>query len=44
MKKPLIECKIDDKFACIRRIEARDVITKVEKMIMLLYPEKRNNN
>jgi heptosyltransferase II len=44
VKKPLIECKIDDKFACIRRIEARDVITKVEKMIMLLYPEKRNNN
>ncbi len=44
MKKPLIECKIDDKFACMRRMEVRDVITKVEKMIMLLYPEKRNSH
>jgi ADP-heptose:LPS heptosyltransferase len=34
---PLIECKIDEKFACMRRIESEDVLVKVEKMIRLLY-------
>jgi len=37
LDKPLIECKIDEKFACIKRIEPVDVLDKVDKMIMLLY-------
>jgi heptosyltransferase-2 len=37
LSEPLIECKIDEKFACMKRIESRDVLAKVEKMIKLLY-------
>jgi len=37
LNQPLIECKIDEKFACMRRIETKDVLVKVEKMIGLLY-------
>jgi heptosyltransferase II len=37
LNEPLIECKIDEKFACVRRIESRDVLVKVEKLIKVLY-------
>ena len=37
LNEPLIVCKIDDKFACVRRIESRDVLVKVEKLIKVLY-------
>jgi len=37
LNKPLIECKIDEKFDCIKRIESRDVLDKVDKIISLLY-------
>jgi heptosyltransferase II len=37
LNEPLIECKIDDKFACVRRIESGDVLVKVEKMVKMLY-------
>ena len=36
LDKPLIECKIDEKFACIKRIESEDVLEKVNKMVTLL--------
>jgi heptosyltransferase II len=42
LNKPLIECRIDEKFACMKRIESRDVMEKVKKMISLLYPEKES--
>lgn len=31
--KPLIECKIDDKFACVKRIEVHLIVTKVERLL-----------
>jgi heptosyltransferase II len=37
LNEPLIECKIDEKFACMKRIESRVVLDKVEKMIRMLY-------
>lgn len=37
LDKPLIECKIDEQFACIKRIESEDVLEKVKKMVTLLY-------
>lgn len=33
LDKPLIECKIDDKFACVRRIEVSLITAKVEKLL-----------
>jgi heptosyltransferase II len=37
LNEPLIECKIEEKFACMKRIESRVVLDKVEKMIRMLY-------
>jgi heptosyltransferase II len=37
LNEPLIECKIEEKFACMKRIESRDILGKVEKMIRSLY-------
>ena len=44
MNKPLIECKIEDKFKCIKEITNDDVLNKVKKLIKLIYPEQTKKN
>lgn len=39
LKKPLIECKIKDKFACIKKIEMEDILEKVDRLIQAVSPE-----
>lgn len=41
LDKPLIECKIEEKFACINRIEAHHIVSKVETLLARLKPISR---
>lgn len=43
LDKPLIECKIDDKFACMRGIEIKEILQKVDKLLVLIRKHDMKN-
>jgi heptosyltransferase-2 len=40
LDRPLIECKIEDKFACIRKIDAHIIVQKVGQLVSRVYHSK----
>lgn len=40
LNKPLIECKIEEKFACIHRIETQQIVAKFETLVSRTMQEK----